>query len=114
MAMDRIMPKDDEEKKFFKYQHDWYTALEKFIKDGDKLQKKLKEEGAIAPTEVLMFLLFWETLNKKYKGKEIDFLRHMLLDILENDQRFLREFQDDAEPLGFDINKLKMKKDTIH
>lgn len=115
MVMDRIMPKDKEEEKFFNFQRDWYETLAKFIKNGDKLQKKLKDEGAIAPTEVLMFLLFWETVNKKFKDKEVDFIRNMLLDILENDNRFLRNLQED-EDIPFDINKLKMKKDkeTIH
>lgn len=115
MAMDRIMPKDKDEEKFFKFQSDWYRTLEDFIDKGNKLQKKLKEQGAIAPTEVLMFLLFWETLNKTFKDKELDFIRHMLIDILENDDRFLKGFIDD-DKLGFDINKLKMKhkKETIH
>lgn len=115
MAMDRIMPKDKEEEKFFKFQSDWYRTLEKFIKDGDKLQKKLKDSGAIAPTEVLMFLLFWETLNKTFKDEELNFIRHMMIDILENDARFMKEFIDD-DRLNFDINRLKMnkKKETIH
>lgn len=115
MAMDRIMPKDKEEEKFFKFQSDWYRTLEKFIKDGDKLQKRLKASGAIAPTEILMFLLFWETIHKQFSQEEINFIRHMMMDILENDTRFMNEFIDD-DKIGFDINRLKMKKkkDTIH
>ena len=113
MAMDRIMDKSD--KKFFDFQTDWYFQLEKFIKRGDQIQKKLKESGAIAPTEVLMFLLFWETLNRKFKDKEIDFIKHMLIEILENDERFRDKFVEEDD-LGFDINKLMMqkKKDTLH
>lgn len=113
MAMDRIM--DEKDKKFFDFQSEWYTQLEKFISKGDKIQAKLKKEGAIAPTEVLMFLLFWETVNKKFKGKEIDFIRYMLIDILENDTRFRDQFIDSDE-IGFDITKLMMnkKKTTVH
>ena len=59
MAMDDLVKHD--EKKFFEFQSDWYAELEKFIKRGDTIQSKLKKSGAIAPTEVLMFLLFWET-----------------------------------------------------
>ena len=113
MAMDRVMEKSD--KKFFEFQTDWYIQLEKFIKRGDQIQKKLKESGAIAPTEVLMFLLFWETLNRKFKDKEIDFIKHMLIEILENDDRFRDKFVDN-EDLGFDVSKLIMpkKKNTLH
>lgn len=106
--MDRIM--DEKQKKFFQFQSDWYTELEKFIKRGDKIQEKLRKEGAIAPTEVLMFLLFWETLVKKFSDEEIDFIKYMLIDILENDTRFVNEkFRE------FDISRLKANiKKTIH
>ena len=40
MAMDDLMEHD--EKKFFKFQSDWYAELEKFIKRGDVIQAKLK------------------------------------------------------------------------
>ena len=114
MAMDDLMEHD--EKKFFKFQSDWYAELEKFIKRGDVIQAKLKKSGAIAPTEVLMFLLFWETVNRKYKDNEIDFIRYMLIDILENDSRFRDKLMQD-EDLGFNVAELFMKskkKTTIH
>lgn len=116
MAMDRIMPKDKDQKKFFDFQSDWYRTLESFITKGNKIQKQLKDSGAIAPTEILMFLLFWETINKIFKTEEINFIRHMLIDILENDDRFRREFIDQDNDIEFDITRLTMskKKDTLH
>ena len=114
MAMDDLVKHD--EKRFFEFQRDWYAELEKFIKRGDTIQSKLKKSGAIAPTEVLMFLLFWETVNRKYKDNEIDFIRFMLIDILENDSRFRDKLMQD-EDLGFNVAELFMKskkKTTMH
>jgi len=110
MALDGVM--DEKEKKFFEFQKDWYTQLEKFISKGNKIQARLKKEGAIAPTEVLMFLLFWETVSKHYEEKEKDFLKYMFIDILQNDDRF----KDDKDSIEFDLGNLihKFKKDTIH
>ena len=114
MAMDDLVK--HYEKRFFEFQSDWYAELEKFIKRGDTIQSKLKKSGAIAPTEVLMFLLFWETVNRKYKDNEIDFIRYMLIDILENDSRFRDKLMQD-EDLGFNVAELFMKskkKTTMH
>ena len=114
MAMDDLVKHD--EKRFFEFQSDWYAELEKFIKRGDTIQSKLKKSGAIAPTEILMFLLFWETVNNKYKDNEIDFIRFMLIDILENDSRFRDKLMQD-EDLGFNVAELFMKskkKTTMH
>ena len=81
MATDIIM---DDDKDFLIFQRNWYKQLKKFMDGGDQMQKHLKEEGAIAPTEVLMFLLFWEMVTFKYiKQRDLEFIKHMFIRIMD-------------------------------
>ena len=83
MATDILMNKDKDEEDFIRYQRDWYKQLKKFMDNGDQMQKHLKQEGAIAPTEVLMFLLFWEMVTFKYiKQRDLEFIKHMFIRIM--------------------------------
>ena len=74
-----------EDKQFFEYQRDFYKAMKLFMDRGDILQKKQKDRGAIAPTEVLMFLLFWGVLKVRFKGGQLDFISMMFEKIMFDD-----------------------------
>jgi hypothetical protein len=91
MATDIIM---DDDKDFLVFQRNWYKQLKKFMDGGDQMQKHLKEEGATAPTEVLMFLLFWEMVTFKYlKQRDLEFIKHMFIKIMDKGafNKFLEE-----------------------
>ena len=74
-----------EDKQFFEYQRDFYKATKLFMDRGDILQKKQKERGAIAPTEVLMFLLFWGVLKARFNEGQLDFISMMFEKIMFDD-----------------------------
>lgn len=76
---------DEMDKQFFKYQREWYKKLKEFMDKGDDIQKEFKKTGAVAPTEILMFILFWEMVTKKYSLAEQDFIKYMLINLLEDD-----------------------------
>jgi hypothetical protein len=74
-----------EDKNFFEYQRDFYKMMKLFMDRGDILQKKQKDRGAIAPTEVLMFLLFWGVLKARFKEGQLDFISMMFEKIMFDD-----------------------------
>ena len=74
-----------EDKLFFEYQRDFYKAMKLFMDRGDILQKRQKDRGAIAPTEVLMFLLFWGVLKARFKEGQLDFISMMFEKIMFDD-----------------------------
>jgi hypothetical protein len=74
-----------EDKQFFEYQRDFYKATKLFMDRGDILQKKQKDRGAIAPTEVLMFLLFWGVLKARFNEGQLDFISMMFEKIMFDD-----------------------------
>jgi len=74
-----------EDKNFFEYQRDFYKMMKLFMDRGDILQKRQKDRGAIAPTEVLMFLLFWGVLKARFKEGQLDFISMMFEKIMFDD-----------------------------
>ena len=74
-----------EDKLFFEYQRDFYKAMKLFMDKGDILQKKQKDRGAIAPTEVLMFLLFWGVLKARFNEGQLGFISMMFEKIMFDD-----------------------------
>jgi hypothetical protein len=111
-----------EDKLFFEYQKDFYKAMKLFMDRGDILQKKQKDRGAIAPTEVLMFLLFWGVLKARFKEGQLDFISMMFEKIMFDDwmkDQMVDPPKDmEVEVKRDDKYKIKMpwdkKKETIH
>lgn len=100
-----------DDKDFYNFQKDFYQTLKKFIDKGDKIQHAQKARGAIAPTEVLLFLLFWTVMQAKFKDAELDFLSMMFDKIMLEDfmKNKMIELPDDMT-----VHFTKNKKETIH
>ena len=79
------LSKDVDDKDFFKYQRDFYKSIKTFIDRGNVLQKTAKDKGAIAPTEVLLFLLFWSVMKAKFDEGQLDFVSMMFEKIMFDD-----------------------------
>jgi len=116
------LSKDVDDKDFFKYQRDFYKSIKTFIDRGNVLQKTAKDKGAIAPTEVLLFLLFWSVMKAKFDEGQLDFVSMMFEKIMFDDwmkgQMVDPPKSMEVEVKRDDKNKIKMpwdkKKETIH
>ena len=116
------LSKDVDDKDFFKYQRDFYKSIKTFIDRGNVLQKTAKDRGAIAPTEVLLFLLFWSVMKAKFDEGQLDFVSMMFEKIMFDDwmkgQMVDPPKSMEVEVKRDDKNKIKMpwdkKKETIH
>ena len=116
------LSEDVDDKDFFKYQRDFYKSIKTFIDRGNVLQKTAKDRGAIAPTEVLLFLLFWSVMKAKFDEGQLDFVSMMFEKIMFDDwmkgQMVDPPKSMEVEVKRDDKNKIKMpwdkKKETIH
>jgi len=116
------LTEDVDDKDFFKYQRDFYKSIKTFIDRGNVLQKTAKDRGAIAPTEVLLFLLFWSVMKAKFDEGQLDFVSMMFEKIMFDDwmkgQMVDPPKSMEVEVKRDDRNKIKMpwdkKKETIH
>lgn len=116
------LSEDVDDKDFFKYQRDFYKSIKTFIDRGNVLQKSAKDRGAIAPTEVLLFLLFWSVMKAKFDEGQLDFVSMMFEKIMFDDwmkgQMVDPPKDMEVEVKRDDKNKIKMpwdkKKETIH
>jgi len=116
------LTEDVDDKDFFKYQRDFYKSIKTFIDRGNVLQKTAKDRGAIAPTEVLLFLLFWSVMKAKFDEGQLDFVSMMFEKIMFDDwmkgQMVDPPKSMEVEVKRDDKNKIKMpwdkKKETIH
>jgi len=116
------LTEDVDDKDFFKYQRDFYKSIKTFIDRGNVLQKTAKDKGAIAPTEVLLFLLFWSVMKAKFDEGQLDFVSMMFEKIMFDDwmkgQMVDPPKSMEVEVKRDDKNKIKMpwdkKKETIH
>ena len=101
-----------DDKDFFKYQRDFYKSIKTFIDRGNILQKNAKDKGAIAPTEVLLFLLFWSVMKAKFDDGQLDFVGMMFEKIMFDDWMKDR-MVDPPKDMEVEI-KPNNKKETIH
>ena len=116
------LTEDVDDKDFFKYQRDFYKSIKTFIDRGNVLQKTAKDRGAIAPTEVLLFLLFWSVMKAKFDEGQLDFVSMMFEKIMFDDwlkgQMVDPPKDMEVEVKRDDKHKIKMpwdkKKETIH
>jgi len=116
------LTEDVDDKDFFKYQRDFYKSIKTFIDRGNVLQKTAKDRGAIAPTEVLLFLLFWSVMKAKFDEGQLDFVSMMFEKIMFDDwmkgQMVDPPKNMEVEVKRDDKHKIKMpwdkKKETIH
>jgi len=116
------LSEDVDDKDFFKYQRDFYKSIKTFIDRGNVLQKTAKDRGAIAPTEVLLFLLFWSVMKAKFDEGQLDFVSMMFEKIMFDDwmkgQMVDPPKDMEVEVKRDDKHKIKMpwdkKKETIH
>ena len=116
------LTEDVDDKDFFKYQRDFYKSIKTFIDRGNVLQKAAKDRGAIAPTEVLLFLLFWSVMKAKFDEGQLDFVSMMFEKIMFDDwmkgQMVDPPKDMEVEVKRDDKHKIKMpwdkKKETIH
>lgn len=116
------LSEDVDDKDFFKYQRDFYKSIKTFIDRGNVLQKAAKDRGAIAPTEVLLFLLFWSVMKAKFDEGQLDFVSMMFEKIMFDDwmkgQMVDPPKDMEVEVKRDDKHKIKMpwdkKKETIH
>ena len=116
------LSEDVDDKDFFKYQRDFYKSIKTFIDRGNVLQKTAKDRGAIAPTEVLLFLLFWSVMKAKFDEGQLDFVSMMFEKIMFDDwmkgQMVDPPKSMEVEVKRDDKHKIKMpwdkKKETIH
>lgn len=109
-----IEQETEKDKKFFEYQRDYYQVLKKFIVRGDDFQKSLKKTGAIAPTEVLMFLLFWNMLKAKFDDAQLDFICMTFSKIMVEDWFRGRMIDPPTDDLDMEFGFDKPKKETLH
>lgn len=116
------LSEDVDDKDFFKYQRDFYKSIKTFIDRGNVLQKSAKDRGAIAPTEVLLFLLFWSVMKAKFDEGQLDFVSMMFEKIMFDDW-MKGQMVDPPKDMQVEVkrddkNKIKMpwdkKKETIH
>jgi hypothetical protein len=116
------LSKDVDDKDFFKYQRDFYKSIKTFIDRGNVLQKTAKDKGAIAPTEVLLFLLFWSVMKAKFDEGQLDFVSMMFEKIMFDDW-MKGQMVDPPKSMEVEVKrddkyKIKMpwdkKKETIH
>lgn len=94
------------DERFFEFQRNFYKTLKDFINEGDELQSGPKKRGAIAPTEVLMFLLFWNVLRAKFTEAQLDFVYAMFVKVM--DENWMEGKLVDPPEMG------PKKGDTIH
>ena len=116
------LSEDVDDKDFFKYQRDFYKSIKTFIDRGNVLQKTAKDRGAIAPTEVLLFLLFWSVMKAKFDEGQLDFVSMMFEKIMFDDW-MKGQMVDPPKDMEVEVKrddkyKIKMpwdkKKETIH
>jgi len=101
----------DVDLEFFEFQRDFYKTLKEFIDKGNTLQATAKKKGALAPTEVLMFLLFWNVIETKFNEAQLDFVYMMFNKIM--DEGWMKGRLIDP-PEGFEVETVKPKKETLH